>query len=64
MGEIIYLPIPELDPEQRQHWHMMAAYWAEHEESSLKALEYAQRQRESCLRMLGMIATERGVENG
>lgn len=57
MGEVVYLPVPELSTEQRQHWHEQAAYWAIKEEDALTALEYAQRQRQAALRMLGMIAT-------
>ena len=61
MGELIYLPTPaKLTPEQRRHWHDQAAYWGVHEEYVQTALDYAQRQRENALRMLGMI----GVENG
>jgi hypothetical protein len=61
MGEVIYLPVPEqLTSEQRQHWQSQAAYWGVREEDAQTALEYAQRQRENALRMLGML----GVENG
>jgi len=57
-----YLPVPrQLTPEQRQHWRDQAAYWGVKEEDSMTALEYAQRQRENALRMLGMIETERGL---
>lgn len=64
MGEIVYLPTPkELTTEQRQHWHDQAAYWAIKEEDSLRALEYAQRQRENSLRMLGMLGTELGLSD-
>jgi len=63
MGEVIHLPTPEtLTPDQRQHWFDQAGYWGEQEEAAHRALEYAQRQRENALRMLGMIATERGLE--
>ena len=62
MGEIIYLPIPKtLTPEQRQHWFEQAGYWGEREEDAFRALEYAQRQREAALRMLGMIGVELGL---
>lgn len=60
---VVYLPVPQtLTPEQRVHWHDQAAYWACREEDAERALEYAQRQRENALRMLGMIATEQGLE--
>lgn len=62
MGEIIYLPTPDkMTPEQRQHWLDQAGYWSEHEEIAQRALEYAQRQRENALRMLGMLGIERGL---
>jgi hypothetical protein len=61
---VIYLPVPRLDAEQRQHWLDQAAYWGEHEEYAMRALEVAQRGRENALRMLGMIATERGLPDG
>lgn len=64
MGNIVYLPTPKtLLPEQRQHWQDTAAYWGCREDDAATALEYAQRQRENALRMLGMLATERGLSN-
>ena len=60
-AEIFYLPTPILTNEQRQHWQTQAAYWCVNEEAATMALEYAQRQRENALRMLGMLA-ERGLE--
>lgn len=63
MGEIIYLPVPNnVTPEQRQHWFDQAGYWGEVEENAQRALEYAQRQREAALRMLGMLGVEKGLE--
>lgn len=65
MAEIIYLPVPsQLDPEQRQHWQDQAAYWLITQENAERAVEYAGRQRENSLRMLGMIGTERGLDEG
>lgn len=61
-AEIIQFPVPqEMTGEQRQHWHDQAAYWCVVEENAMTALEYAQRQRENALRMLGMIGVERGL---
>lgn len=58
-----YLPIPKsLTPEQREYWQGQAAYWGVQEENAMTALEYAQRQRESALRMLGMLGVEQGLE--
>jgi len=63
MGEVIYLPPPDdVTPEQRQHWQEQAAYWGVKEEDAMTALEYAQRQRENALRMLGMLGVERGLD--
>jgi hypothetical protein len=62
-AKIYHLPPPkELTPEQRLHWQERAADWEIQAEDSLRAYEYACRQRESALRMLGMIAVERGLE--
>jgi len=62
MGEIIYLPTPDnITPEQREHWQEQAAYWCIKAEDAMTALEYAQRQRENALRMLGMLGVERGL---
>ena len=62
---VVYMPVPEtLTLDQRQHWQDQAAYWAVREEDAYTALEVAQRNRESCLRMLGMLAAERGVRHG
>lgn len=48
MAEIYYLPVPnELTEEQKQHW------W--------ETLESAERQREYAMRMLGIIAVEKGL---
>lgn len=45
---VIYLPVPkELTPEQVQHWE--------------ESLEYAERLRENCLRILGRLAVEDGL---
>lgn len=63
MSEIIYLPVPSnLTPDQKQHWLDQAGYWGEHEENAHRALEYAQRQREAALRMLGMLGVELGIK--
>lgn len=62
MGQVVYMPIPQLTSEQRQHWQEQAAYWAVHEEYAERALEVAQRGRENALRMLGMLATEKGLD--
>ena len=62
MGEVVYLPVEPKTPEQRQHWQDMAAYWAVKAEDAERALEFAQRQREGCLRLLGMLGTEAGLE--
>ena len=60
---VVYLPVPaELTPEQRQHWFEQAGYWGEQEEIANRALEYAQRQRENALRMLGMLGVEQWLE--
>lgn len=60
---IRYLPIPkELTSDQTDHWRTQAAYWGVVQEDTITALEYAQRQRENCLRMLGMLPVERGLE--
>ena len=62
---VIYMEVPkQMTPEQRQHWHDQAAYWGVHEEISQTSLEYAQRQRENALRMLGMLANEKGLSDG
>lgn len=62
---VTYLPIPQqMTAQQRQHWHDQAAYWGVIEEDAQTKLEYAQRQRENCLRMLGMVGTERGLPDG
>lgn len=61
-AKIYYLPTQRLSPEQRQHWFDQAGYWGEQEEAAARALEYAQRQREHALRMLGMIGIERGLD--
>lgn len=62
MGEVIYLEVPkQMTPEQRDYWHGQASYWAVCEENALKALEVAQRGRETALRMLGMLGTEAGL---
>lgn len=61
-AEIIYLPTPtDLTPEQREHWHEQAAYWAVRQEDAERALEYASRRRESALRILGMLGAENGL---
>lgn len=63
MGEVIFMPVPDaLTPEQREYWHTQAAYWGEHEEYAIRALEVAQRGRENALRMLGMLGVEKGLE--
>lgn len=60
---VIYLPPPEHPtPEQRAHWHEQAAYWSEVQESSQRQVEYAGRQREEYLRLLGMLAVEKGIQ--
>jgi hypothetical protein len=65
VGEIVYLPTPkELTSDQQEHWHTQAAYWAIRQEDAERAVEYAGRQREDCLRMLGMIGVERGLPDG
>jgi hypothetical protein len=62
IAEVIYLPTPNtLTPDQKQYWLDQAAYWGEHQETSQRAVEYAARQRENALRMLGMIGIERGL---
>lgn len=66
-AEVVYLPPPrreDMTPEQVEHWQHQASYWAIREEDSHTALEYAQRQRENCLRMLGMLPLELGVPDG
>jgi hypothetical protein len=60
---VTYLPIPEtLTAEQREHWQSQAAYWGVREEDAMAAVEYAQRQREHALRMLGILSVEHGLE--
>lgn len=62
MSEIIYLPVPKnMTLEQVQHWEEQEMYWSIRENDSLKALEYAQRQRENASRMLGKIGMETGL---
>lgn len=62
---VVYLPVPrELTGNQRQYWYQQAAYWAVKQEDADKASEYAGRQRESALRMLGMLGVERGLPDG
>jgi hypothetical protein len=61
---VIYLPTPVLDAQQREHWQSQAAYWGVHEEYAAHALEVAQRGRENALRMLGMIGVEQGLSDG
>ena len=57
------MPTPEsLTPQQREHWQDQAAYWAIKQEDAERAVEYAARQRENALRMLGMIGVENGLE--
>lgn len=49
MGEIIYLPRPkELTDEQKAHW--------------TAELEIAERRVEDCMRILGYLALEQGLE--
>ncbi len=49
MGELIYLPRPrELTPEQKTHWET--------------ELEQAERRVEDCMRILGYLALEEGLE--
>lgn len=63
MGEVIQFPTPgELTPEQREYWQSQAAYWGVREEDAFKSLEVAQRSRQKALRMLGMLAVEKGLE--
>lgn len=63
MGEVIYLPKPNrLTPEQRQHWHSVAAEAEFEEEKALLDLQRAQRKREDALRILGMLGAERGLD--
>lgn len=63
MGEVIQFPTPEsITPEQRDYWQGQASYWCVKAEDAMTALEYAQRQRENALRMLGMLAAERGLD--
>jgi hypothetical protein len=65
MGEIdnvVYLPIKPTTPEQRQHWLDQAAYWLVKQEDAERAVEYAGRQRENALRILGMIGVENGLQ--
>lgn len=62
---VVYLPTPkDLTPEQCEYWQGQAAYWGVREEDAMTALEYAQRQRESALRMLGMLGVEKGLPDG
>jgi hypothetical protein len=62
-NNIRYLPTPEtLTPDQRDHWHTQASYWAVKEEDAERAVEYAGRQRENALRMLGMVGIEQGLQ--
>ena len=64
MGEVIAFPTPgELTPEQRDYYHKQAAYWGVREDDAYTALEYAQRQRQKALRMLGMLGVEHGLED-
>jgi hypothetical protein len=63
-ANVVYLPIPKLNEQQREHWQAQAAYWGVTEEHAAKALEVAQRGRENALRMLGMLAAERGLPDG
>lgn len=63
MGEVLFLPPPEtLTIEQRQHWQDQAAYWLIRQEDAERALDYAARQRENCLRVLGMLQLELGLD--
>lgn len=56
-AEIIPFPQPnELTPEQRDYFHQQAAYYDEVEQVAQRTVEYAQKQREHALRMLGMLA--------
>lgn len=65
MGEVVFLPTPtSLTPPQREHWQTQASYWAIKLEDAERAVEYAARQREDCLRMLGMLGVERGLDDG
>lgn len=50
MGDIVYLPMRELTPEQVEYWY--------------EQLEIAERKVEYARRMLGLIAVEQGVDNG
>lgn len=61
---VAHLPVPgQLTPTQRQHWLDQAAYWEVREEDSAKSLEYAQRQRQRALRILGMLPEEKGLDD-
>ena len=62
---VVYLPVPpELTPSQREYWLGQAGYWGVQQENAERALEYASRHREDALRMLGMLAQERGLPDG
>lgn len=57
-----YIQPPKvMTPEQRTYWHSQAAYWAITQENAERAVEYAGRQRESALRMLGLLGVEKGL---
>ena len=62
LAKVIYLPTPTLTPEQRESWQQDAAYWEILETVAQRHLEHIQRRREAALRMLGMIGTERGLD--
>jgi hypothetical protein len=61
----VFMPTPKvLSQDQREHWQDQAAYWAVKQEDAERAVEYAGRQRENSLRMLGMLGVERGLDDG
>ena len=64
MGEIRYLPSAGgLTPEQRRYWSGQAAYWGERQEEAERAMNYAVKQRDTALQMLGMLAIGGGTDN-
>lgn len=48
MGDIVYLPMKELTPEQEEYWY--------------EQLEIAERKVEYAKRMLGLLALEAGLD--
>jgi hypothetical protein len=65
VGEVIFMPVPAtLTLPQREYWQEQASYWLIKQEDAERALDYAARQRDNALRMLGMLGIERGLDDG